>query len=306
MSSAAAPFLSTALALAALAGCSYGTTVAGLPRGSRPAIRITGSDTMINLVQAFAETYRGVQPGVSVQVAGGGSGVGIAGLIDGILEVAAASRDMTAGERQAVRARTGDDPRLFVVALDALAVYVHRDNPIARLSIEQLAEVYGEGGAIERWSQLGIHNSRCPRDVIVRLGRQNSSGTSAYFREAVLGLRRDYKLGSVDQNGSKDVVTLVSRTPCAIGYSGMAFAFEGVKAVPVATNRGSAAVLPTAATARAGSYALARPLYFYTSGEPDAPTRQFIEWVRGPAGQEIVALVGFVPIASQAQARRDR
>jgi phosphate transport system substrate-binding protein len=308
MSSASARLLSGALALAALAGCSNsGTTVAALPNGSRAAIRITGSDTMINLVQAFAETYRDVAPGVSVQVAGGGSGVGIAGLIDGILEVAAAGREITLAEQQAVRARTGEDPREFVVALDALAVYVHRDNPIGRLSIDQLAEIYGEGGSIERWSQLGIRNSQCRRDVIVRLGRQNSSGTYAYFREAVLGFRRDYKLGSVDQNGSKDVVTLASRTPCAIGYSGMAFAFDGVKAVPIASNRDSAAVSPTAASARDGSYALARPLYFYTPGEPDGPTRQFIDWVKGPAGQEIVARVGFVPITPQlAHARRDR
>ena len=262
----------------------------------RQAIRITGSDTMINLVQAFAETYRGVAPSVSVQVAGGGSGVGIAGLIDGILDVAAAGREMTPEERQAVRRRSGQEPRQFVVALDAIAVYVHRDNPVSRLFIDQLAEMYGEGGSLERWSQLGIQNDRCRRDVIVRLGRQNSSGTFAYFREAVLGLHRDYKLGSVDQNGSKDVVMLVSRTPCAIGYSGMAFAFSGVTAVAIAANRNSPAVAPNPATARDGSYPLARPLYFYTAGEPDGPTRQFIGWVRGAAGQEIVARLGFVPI----------
>ena len=295
------------LALGAIVACgSAGGSDGGAPIESRPAIRITGSDTMINLVQAFAETYRGVQPDVSVQVAGGGSGVGIAGLIDGILEVAAAGREITTEERQAARTRTGEDPREFVVALDALAVYVHRDNPIGRLSINQLAEIYGEGGSIERWSQLGIRNDHCRRDVIVRLGRQNSSGTYAYFREAVLGLRRDYQLGSVDQNGSKDVVTLVSRTPCAIGYSGMAFAFDWVKAVPIAAHGDAAAVSPTPASARDGSYALARPLYFYTPGEPAGHTRQFIDWVRGPAGQEIVGRVGFVPIAPQlAHARRD-
>lgn len=275
-------------------GCSVSTD-ANPSIEARQAIRITGSDTMINLVQAFAETYRDVAPGISVQVAGGGSGVGIAGLIEGILDVAAAGREITAEERQAVRERSGEDPKQFVVALDALAVYVHRDNPVDKLFIDQLAEIYGEGGSLERWSQLGIRNERCRRDVIVRLGRQNSSGTFAYFREAVLGLHRDYKLGSVDQNGSKDVVVLVSRTPCAIGYSGMAFAFSGVKAVPIAANRNSPAVPPNPTTARDRSYALARALYFYTAGEPKGPTRQFIEWVRGPAGQEIVARLGFVP-----------
>jgi phosphate transport system substrate-binding protein len=289
--------IALALVLAGMVACADGgRDRTGGPATPRPAIRVTGSDTMINLVQAFAESYQAVRPGVSVQVAGGGSGVGIAGLIDGILEIAAAGREITLDERRAVRARRGADPQQFVVALDALAVYVHRDNPVSQLSIDELANIYGDGGSIERWSQLRVRNDRCRRDVIVRLGRQNSSGTYAYFREAVLGPHRDYKLGSVDQNGSKDVVTLVSRTPCAIGYSGMAFAFSGVRAVPIAANRQSAAIAPTPATALDGSYALARPLYFYTPGEPQGVTRAFIDWVTGPEGQAIVSRVGFVPV----------
>jgi phosphate transport system substrate-binding protein len=250
---------------------------------------------MINLVQAFAETYRDVAPGVSVQVAGGGSGVGIAGLIDGILEVAAAGREITPEERKAVRERSGEEPQQFVVALDALAVYVHRDNPIGGLFIDQLAEIYGEV------ARLNDGRSWVSGTTAVE-GRYRASRTAEQFRHVCLfsrsrtGLHRDYKLGSVDQNGSKDVVVLVSRTPCAIGYSGMAFAFAGVKAVPIAANRNSPAVPPNAATARDGSYSLARPLYFYTAGEPHGATRQFISWVRGAAGQEIVARLGFVPI----------
>ena len=258
------------------------------------SIRITGSDTMINLVQALAETYRGVRPDVSIQVAGGGTGVGIASLIEGILEIAAAGRQITAQEIESVRARQGTDPREFVVALDALAVYVHKDNPIGEIALEELAEIYGDGGGTERWSQLGTTNERCPSDRIVRIGRQNSSGTYVYFREAVLGTDREFKLGSVDQNGSKDVVTLVSRTPCAIGYSGMAFVFPGVRAVPVSATRAAAAVPPTVETARDGSYPLARPLYFYTPGEPDPLSEEFIAWVRGPSGQDIVSRLGFV------------
>jgi phosphate transport system substrate-binding protein len=285
------------VALVFTGACSGG---AGLPgaasAGPRSSIRITGSDTMINLVQAFAETYHAVRPDVSIQVAGGGSGVGIAGLIDGILEIAAAGRQITAQETQSVRARRGTEPREFVVALDALAVYVHRDNPLGRISLDDLAEVYGDGGSVERWSQLGIRNERCRRDAIVRIGRQNSSGTYTYFREAVLGPNREYKLGSIDQNGSKDVVTLVSRTPCAIGYSGMAFALPGVRALAIAATPASGAVAPTVEAARDGSYPLARPLYFYTPGEPGPSAREFIEWVRGPAGQEIVARLGFVAV----------
>ena len=113
---------------------------------SRPVIRITGSDTMVNLVQAWAENYKDARPTVSVQVSGGGSGVGIAGLIDGTVDIAAASREMKAGERQSARARNGAEPKEFTVALDALAVYVHKDNPLDAISIEDLAEIYGERG----------------------------------------------------------------------------------------------------------------------------------------------------------------
>jgi len=289
--------ISGAVAVAVAACADDGGGRQRAPTAVAPAIRITGSDTMVNLVQAFAESYRMVRPEVSIQVAGGGSGVGIAGLIEGILEIAAAGRAMTAGERDVARDRHGTAPREFVVALDALAVYVHPSNPLRQFYVDELAEIYGEGGTIVRWSQLGIANPRCPSDKIVRLGRQNSSGTYAYFREAVLGPGRDYKLGSIDQNGSRDVVTLLSRTPCAVGYSGMAFAFEGVRAVAIAASRQSAAVPPIAATARDGSYVLARPLYFYTPAEPAGPTRAFIEWVRSAAGQEIVTRLGFVGVA---------
>ena len=115
---------------------------------SRPVIRITGSDTMVNLVQAWAENYKEARPAVSVQVSGGGSGVGIAGLIDGTVDIAAASREMKAGERQSARARNGAEPKEFTVALDALAIYVHKDNPLDAISIEDLAEIYGEQGRI--------------------------------------------------------------------------------------------------------------------------------------------------------------
>ena len=176
-------------------------------------------------------------PTVSVQVSGGGSGVGIAGLIDGILDIAAASREMKAGERQSARARNGAEPKEFTVALDALAIYVHKDNPLDAISIEDLAEIYGEQGRIVKWSQLGITQPGLSERPIIRVGRQNNSGTYAYFREVVLGGTREYKLGSIDQSGSKDVVALVSRTPCAIGYSGMAFATSGVKVVKISTRR---------------------------------------------------------------------
>ena len=194
----------------------------------KQVITITGSDTMINLAQAWAEEYGKLHPDIDPQVAGGGSGVGISGLIDGIVDIANASRKMKDKEKKLAKDKNdGVEPVEFVVGQDALAVYVHKDNPLDSISIEQLAEIYGDGGSIVKWSQLGVQHTGCESDEIVRVSRQNNSGTYVYFREAVVGKGRDFKLGSVDQSGSKDVVALVSRTPCAIGYSGMGLRHTG-------------------------------------------------------------------------------
>lgn len=273
-------------------------------RSARAVIRITGSDTMVNLVQAWAEHYAQVRPAVSVQVAGGGSGVGIAGLIDGTLDIAATSREMKAAERQRAYARYGAEPEAFTVALDALAVYVHKDNPLDSISIEALAEIYGEQGQIVTWSQLGIHHPACPSDQVIRVGRQNNSGTFAYFRDVVLGGAREYKIGSIDQSGSKDVVALVSRTPCAIGYSGIAFATPGVKALEVSTRNGGPAITPGEETVIAGSYPLARPLYLYTATEPAGHVKEFLDWVLALDGQQIVRELGLVPVPRLASPSR--
>jgi phosphate transport system substrate-binding protein len=260
----------------------------------RNVIRITGSDTMVNLLQAWAERYARVRPDVIVQVAGGGSGVGIAGLIDGTLDIAAASRELRAAEREHLRVRTGAQPAEFTVARDALAVFVHARNPLQQISLPELADVYGEGGNLLRWSQLGIAHPSCASDIIIRVGRQNNSGTFAYFRDMVLGRSREYKMGSIDQSGSKDVVALVSRTPCAIGYSGVAYAVASVKAVGVAVSPDAVGVMPSEESVLLGSYPLARPLYLYTPGEATGHVKAFVEWVLGSSGQSIVRELGFV------------
>lgn len=267
---------------------------AAAPAGGT-VIRITGSDTMVNLVQAWAENYRKKKPDVSVQVAGGGSGVGIAGLIDGILDLAASSREMDVKETDRATQK-GHKPIQYDVALDALSIYVHKDNPLATIAEDALAEIYGDKGTIEKWSQLGVKNAACTSDTIVRVGRQNSSGTYVYFREAVLGAKREYKLGSIDQSGSKDVVALVGRTPCAIGYSGMAYATPEVKALPVSKKKGEPAVAPTNETAMNKSYPLARALYLYSPGEPKPHIKEFLDWVLSPEGQQIVTSIGYVPV----------
>lgn len=267
-------------------------------QSARPIIRITGSDTMVNLVQAWAEHYKEVRPTVSVQVAGGGSGVGIAGLIDGTLDIAAASREMKDDERQRARTRNGVDPKEFTVALDALAVYIHKSNPLDVLSLEELADIYGEHGWVVKWSQLGVRNVGCASDQIIRVGRQNSSGTYGYFRDVVLGRTREYKMGSIDQSGSKDVVALISRTPCAIGYSGIAFVTAGVKVLNLSTRKGQPSVMPNPGTVIDRSYPLARPLYLYTAREPTGQIKTFLDWVLGRDGRQIVRDLGLVPVPS--------
>lgn len=294
--SSAWALLSFALAGGA-AACSSGTAAepGGASGSSAVVVRLTGSDTMVNLDQAWAENYKGVRPDVSVQVAGGGSGVGIAGLIDGILDIAASSRKMEAKEMARATQSAGAAPREIVVGLDALAVFVHQDNPVHEMALEDLAQIYGEAGTVTKWSQLGIANTTCTADKIIRISRQSNSGTYAYFREAILGPKKDLKLGSIDQSGSKDVAALVARTPCAIGYSGMAYVAPGVRALKVAKKKGEPAVEPTVETASNGSYPIARPLYFYTHGVPSAETQAFIDWTLSDAGQKILLDIGYVP-----------
>ncbi len=187
-------------------------------------------------------------------------------------------------------------PTEFKVALDGLAIYTHRSNPIERISIEELADIYGEGGTVLKWSQLGIQNPACRSDEIIRVSRQNNSGTYVYFREALLGTSRELKMGSIDQSGSKDVVVLVSRTPCAIGYSGMAYAIPEVKRLRALAQTRRASVFPSAETAINGTYALARPLYLYTRETPTGAIQEFLDWVLGEEGQKLVTDIGYVPV----------
>ena len=280
-------------AVGALGACSR-TGSAGSP--ADVIIRITGSDTMVNLVQAWAENYKVRKPGVAVQVAGGGSGVGIAGLIDGILDIAASSREIEPKERQSAAQRNGVEPTEFRVALDGLAIYTHRRNPIEQISVEELAGIYGESGSILKWSQLGIRNPACVSDEIIRVSRQNNSGTYVYFREALLGTTEELKMGSIDQSGSKDVVVLVSKTPCAIGYSGMAYVIPEVTRLRLSRKRGERGVAASAETAIDGTYALARPLYLYTRAAPTGAVGEFLAWVLSEEGQRLVQDIGYVPI----------
>jgi phosphate transport system substrate-binding protein len=257
------------------------------------AISNSGSDTMVNLAQMWSEAYRGVKPDISIEVGGGGSGVGIRDLMQGIVQIANASRAMKDSEKEQAKRNTGKDPVEFIVGYDALAVYVNASNPVEKLSFEELKSVYAEGGKTEKWSQLGITVKG--NDEIVRVSRQNSSGTYFYFREKVLD-KVDYKMGSKDMSGSKDVVELVAKTQGAIGYSGMGYLIDGVKFVALSAKKGDKAFMPSVENASSGDYPLARPLRMYTLGEPEGEVKAYIDWILSPAGQEIVKKAGYVPV----------
>jgi phosphate transport system substrate-binding protein len=261
------------------------------------AIQNTGSDTMVNLAQMWAEEYRKAAPGVTVEVAGGGTGVGIRDLMQGVVAVANASREMDPAELEQAKQKTGKAPVEWIVAYDALAIYVHKDNPVDTLTLDELAGIYGETGKVDKWSQLGVDmKSIGGNDEIVRISRQNSSGTYAYFREKVLN-KKDFKMGSKDMSGSKDVVELVARTKGAIGYSGMGYLMDGVKFVKVAVKKGEAGHPPSLENVQTGKYPLARPLVLYTLGQPDPAVKAYIDWILSPAGQEMVRKSGDVPVA---------
>jgi phosphate transport system substrate-binding protein len=179
-------------------------------------IQNIGSDTMVNLAQAWAEEYAAVEPSVSVEVSGGGAGTGVAALINGTADIANCSRQMEVGEIAKVIAAGGQEPIQNIVGYDALAIFAHKDNPLDEITIERLAAIYGEKGPVRSWADLGIQIPGCPSGEMTLVSRQSNSGTYHYFREAILGKGVDFKLGTLDLHGSKDVVELVSRTPCAI------------------------------------------------------------------------------------------
>jgi len=258
---------------------------------AKKAIQNRGSDTMIELAQAWAEKY----VPTDVEVSGGGSGVGISAMIDGKVDIANASRLMTDKELEAAKKNTGKEPKLHVVGYDALAIYVHKDNPLEEISVEQLKDIYGDGGKITTWSQLGVKVPGCSSDKLVLVSRQNNSGTYEYFREHILGSKGKYKLGTIDQSGSKDVVALVGKTPCAIGYSGMGYKTDAVKFLKVKIKDGKG-VLPSIEAVYAKTYPISRPLFMYTLGEGTGSIKAYLDWVCSDEGQAVCKEIGYVPL----------
>ena len=261
---------------------------------ARTLIQNKGSDTLVNVAQAWAEAYPKVNPDIAVAVSGGGSGTGIAAMINGTVDIANASRSMKDKEK-ALAEKNGQHPVEHVVGYDALAVFLHKNNPIKAMSLTQLKDIYGRDPKVKKWSDMGITVPGC-KDEIVVVSRQNNSGTYVYFKETVLGKKGRYRQGTLDMHGSKDVADLVEKTPCAIGYSGLAYATDHLKLVCIATDDAEACVSPSVATASDRSYPVARPLFMYTNGEPQGDIKEYMDWIKSDAGQCILVKKGYAPV----------
>ena len=267
---------------------------AGEQTASSQTIQVEGSDTMVNLAQAWSEKYQDENSDITIEVSGGGSGVGISSLIQGLADMANASRKMKDKEKARAENELGVAPAEYIVGQDALAVYVHKDNPLEEITLGQLEAIYADGGNISKWSELGV-TVPGGADEIVRVSRQNNSGTYAYFREAVLQ-DNDFKLGSIDLSGSSDVVSMVEKTVSSIGYSGMGYATDNVKMLKIKKTDDSDAVAPKAENVINGTYPIARPLLIYTAGEPEGALKTYLDWIMGENGQAIISEMGYVPV----------
>lgn len=284
----------TLLLTALVSFASLGLTACGDSAGGRTAIMNKGSDTLVTVALAWAEEYAKVNPATVISVSGGGSGVGVSAMINGDVDIANSSREMKQKEIDLAK-KNGIDPIVHIVGFDALAVYIHKDNPLESITIEQLAAIYGEHGTVTKWSEMGVTMPSADADEIVRVSRMNNSGTYAYFQKTVLGKGGRFKLASIDQHGSKDVVDLVENTPGAIGYSGLAYATDHLKLVPVSID-GGAPVAPSPATASNKTYPITRPLFMYTAGQPEGRVKEYMDWILSPAGQKIIEDQGYAPV----------
>jgi phosphate transport system substrate-binding protein len=250
---------------------------------------------MVNLALAWAERYQVEHPGVSLSVTGGGSGTGIAALINGTVDIANASRAMKDDEINQANAN-GITPVEIVVSRDAIAVVVNPENPVRQLTLQQISDIYS--GKIKNWTGVGGDDR-----PIVRLSRETNSGTHVYFLETVirLGDKNNKSLFSTDTlllPSSEGIISEVRQNPNAIGYDGLGYIPPDLmnSVIAVARDASGPYVVPSIATVNDNSYPVARDLYMYTSGQPAGAVKDYITWILSPEAQTIVAQLGFVPI----------
>jgi phosphate transport system substrate-binding protein len=249
-------------------------------------VTVKGSDTMVILAQRWAEEYMKKNPAKKVQVTGGGSGTGIAALVNGTTDIANSSRAIKDAEAKQIEQRFNGKPEEVAVAKDGVAIYVNGSNPVAQLTTEQLKAIYL--GDVKSWKEVGGADAR-----IVLYSRENSSGTYVFFKEHVLE-NEDFAPEAQTLPGTAAVVNAVSREKHGIGYGGAAYA-KGVKEVKIVGKDGQA-YLPSADNVKSGRYALSRPLFMYTRTKPAGEAKEFIDYCLSPAGQAVVTQVGYYPI----------
>ena len=257
------------------------------------SLQIKGSDTMISLGQAWAEAFMKKNPAAMVAVTGGGSGTGIAALINGTCDVAESSRSMKPAEMVQAKSK-GITPKEFKVALDGIAVVVNPKNPVSRLSFEELRGIFM--GSLTDWKQVGGK----PGQIVV-LSREVNSGTHIYFKEHIL--RRGKEKGPEEfaptallMSSSQAIADEVAENPNAIGYYGMGYISPKQKVIAVAKEEQGRYVKPSIEDVRKGRYPISRPLFWYTKGEPQGTVKAMLDFVFSKEGQEIVSQLDFVPV----------
>ena len=261
-------------------------TTTEVPQGAEAqSISVKGSDTVLPLAQAEAEEFMNENSGKSVSVTGGGSGIGIAALIDGKVDIATASRQIDANEIEASKAK-GINPVETPIAYDGITVVVNPTNPISALTFDQMRGIYN--GSISNWKEVGGADA-----PIVVISRDSSSGTYKDFQKDVL-LGDECRPDALTQPATGSVVTEISQNANAIGYIGFAYLDSTVKALSL--DKGNGSVVPTAESILNGEYPLSRSLYFYTNGEPSGLTKEFTDFVKSDEGQNVVSTVGYIPL----------
>ncbi|HLA06535.1 MAG TPA: PstS family phosphate ABC transporter substrate-binding protein [Anaerolineales bacterium] len=275
-----------------LTSCGSASSAEAASDSQATYIENKGSDTIVNLALAWAERYQSEHPDVRISVTGGGSGTGIASLINGTVDIANASRQIKQEEVEEAKAN-GIDPVEHIIARDAIAVIVNPENPVNKLTLQQISDIYS--GKLTNWSEVGGEDR-----PIVRLSRETNSGTHVYFLETVLrlGSKEDKTLFSTDTlllPSSEGIIAEVRQNPNAIGYDGLGYVPKDLKMIAIAKEAGGAYVLPAIETVNDKTYAIARDLYMYTDGEATGVVKEYLDWILSPEAQQIVAELGFVP-----------